>query len=247
MKTLEGKRAFVTGAGRGIGKAIAAKLAEAGAEVAIADIDEVNAKAAAATIPSATALRLDVSSRADVVKAVEDFAGKAGLDIMVANAVYFYYAPLMDMPEDVVDRMLNVGLKGTFWAVAAATPHMAKRGGGSIITLSSIAVSFAIRNAAVYTSIKGAIDAFTRQQAIELAPMNIRVNAIAPGTVVTPGASSVIDEEGWEKRRAMAPLGRLVSDEEIGVAAVFLASDAALTTTGITLKIDGGQTISGPR
>lgn len=244
---LEGKRAFVTGAGRGIGRAIAAKLAEAGAEVAVADIDAANAEAAAAAIPNATAYALDVSSRADVMSAVDEFAGRGGLDIMVANAVYFYYAPLVDMPEDTIGRMLDVGLKGTYWAVAAATPHLTRRGGGAIITLSSIAVSFAIKNAAVYTSIKGAIDAFTRQQAIELAPANIRVNAIAPGTVVTPGASSVIDEQGWEKRRAMAPLGRLVSDDEIGAAAVFLASDAAATTTGITLKIDGGQTISGPR
>lgn len=247
MKRLQDKRAFITGAARGIGKAIAAKLAEAGAAVAIADIDGDLAEKTASEIPGATAVQVDISDRAAVIAAVDAYATDEGLDILVNNAVFFYYAPLTDMPEDKVDRMLDVGIKGTFWATAAATPHIAKRGGGTIINLSSIAVSFAIKNAAVYTSIKGAIDAFTRQQAIELAPMGIRVNALAPGSIVTPGASSVIDAEGWEKRKDLSPLGRLVTDAEIGASAVYLSSEDAAGITGVTLKIDGGQTISGPR
>jgi len=246
MKLLEGKRAFVTGAGRGIGKAIALKLAEAGAIVAIADIDQANAKAAAADIPGAVAVPLDISDRAAVVAAIDAFAAEGGLDILVNNAVYFYYALLVDMPENEVDRMLNVGIKGTFWATAAATPHIAKRGGGSIINLSSIALSIGIKNAAVYTAIKGAVDALTRQQATELGPLGIRVNALAPGSVVTPGASSVIPAEAWERRKNMSLFGRLVSDAEIGENAVYLASDAARSITGVTLKIDAGQTITGP-
>lgn len=247
MTSLEGKRVFVTGAGRGIGKAIAAKFSEAGAAVAIADIDTANAEAAAREIANATPVTLDVSDRKAVHAAIDRYAAQGGLDILVNNAVYFYYAPLVDMPEDVVGRMLDVGIKGTFWATAAATPHIARRGGGLIVNLSSIAVTFAIKNAAVYTSIKGAVDALTRQQAIELAPMGIRVNALAPGSVVTPGASSVIDEKGWERRKELSPLGRLVTDAEIGAGCVFLASEAAVGITGVTLKIDGGQTISGPR
>jgi NAD(P)-dependent dehydrogenase (short-subunit alcohol dehydrogenase family) len=247
MKRLEGKRAFVTGAGRGIGKAIAARLAEAGAAVAIADIDGDNAASAASGIPGSTAVTLDVSDRAAVHAAVGSHAAAGGLDILVNNAVFFYYAPLVDMPEDVVGRMLDVGIKGTFWATQAATPHLRARGGGSIVNLSSVAVSFAIRNAAVYTSIKGAVDAFTRQQAVELAEHNIRVNALAPGSTATPGASSVIDDAGWEKRRQMTPLKRLMGEAEIGAAAVYLCSDDAINITGVTLKIDGGLTISGPR
>jgi NAD(P)-dependent dehydrogenase (short-subunit alcohol dehydrogenase family) len=188
-----------------------------------------------------------VSDRAAVFAAMAQFVGEVGgLDILVNNAVYFHYAPLVDMPEDMVDKMLDVGLKGVFWATQAATPHLIARGGGAVINLSSIAVSFAVKNAAVYSSIKGAIDTFTRQQAVELAPHGIRVNALAPGTVSTPGANKVIDPAGWESRRAMTPLGRLATAEEIGAAAVYLASDDARSVGGITLKIDGCMTIAGP-
>jgi NAD(P)-dependent dehydrogenase (short-subunit alcohol dehydrogenase family) len=107
-------------------------------------------------------------------------------------------------------------------------------------------VSFGIKNAAVYTSLKGAIDAFTRQQAVELGPHAIRVNAVAPGPVETPGASSVIDAAGWEARRARTPIRRLATADEVGAAVVYLASDDARSVTGITLKIDGGITVVGP-
>lgn len=247
MKRLEGKRAFVTGAARGIGHVIARKFVEEGAQVAIADIDADAAHSAAAAMSGATAFPVDISDRAAVFGAVDEFAREGGLDILVNNAVYFYYAKLVDMPEDVVGRMLDVGIKGTFWASQAAIPHLSRRGGGSIINLSSVAVSFSIPNAAVYTSIKGAIDALTRQQAVELGPDGIRVNALAPGSIVTPGASSVIDAEGWEKRKAMTPLGRLVTDEEIAAGALYLASEDGRGITGVTLKIDGGLTIAGPR
>ena len=98
----------------------------------------------------------------------------------------------------------------------------------------------------MYTSIKGAIDAFTRQQAVELGVHRIRVNAVAPGPVETPGAGSVIDAAGWEARRSRTPIGRLATAEDIGAAVVYLASDDALSITGITLKIDGGITVVGP-
>lgn len=247
MGRLEGKRAFITGAGRGIGKDIAAKMASEGAIVAIADIDSVTATAAAAEIPGAVAITVDVSDREAITAAVDGFAADGGLDILVNNAVYFNYAPHTEMTDDVVSKMLDIGIKGTFWATQAATPHISAQGGGTIIMLSSIAVSFGIARASVYTSIKGAVDAFTRQQADELGPVRIRVNALAPGPVKTPGASSVISDANWEKRRKMSPLGRLATGEEIGAAAVFLASDEAQSITGVTLKIDSGITISGPK
>ena len=140
----------------------------------------------------------------------------------------------------------EAGGLGVYWATQAATPHLIARGGGSIINLSSVAVSFGITNASVYTSIKGAIDAFTRQQAVELAPHGIRVNALAPGPVSTPGANSVIDAAGWEKRRTRTPLQRLATAEDIGAAAVYLASDDARSVAGVTLKIDGAITVVGP-
>ena len=247
MGKLDGKRAFITGAGGGIGAAMARLFAEEGAAVALADINGPLVQETASAIAGAQAYVLDVRDRAAVHAAVDAFAAADGLDVMVNNAVAFHYAPLTEMPEDIVHRMLDVGIKGTFWSTQAATPHLVRRGGGSVINLSSVAVSFAIKHAAVYTSIKGAVDAFTRQQAVELGVHGIRVNALAPGAVETPGASSVIDAEGWEKRRAMTPLGRLVTDREVAAVAVFLASDAGASIAGVTLKIDAGITIAGPR
>ena len=232
---LAGKTAFVTGGGAGIGAAIAHAMEREGAKVARVDIS------------GKTPYQCDVSDRTAVFNTMKRFIAEAGgLDILVNNAVYFHYALLIDMPEDKIHRMLDVGIKGVYWATQAATPHLIARGGGSIINLSSVAVSFGITNASVYTSIKGAIDAFTRQQAVELAPHGIRVNALAPGPVSTPGANSVIDAAGWEKRRTRTPLQRLATAEDIGAAAVYLASDDARSVAGVTLKIDGALTVVGP-
>lgn len=249
MHLLANKTAFITGAGGGLGLAIARAFAAEGAIVGMLDTNAELVRTAAAVIPDqrGRAIVGDVSDRVALKAAVDDFAASAGgLDILVNNAVYFHYAPLVDMQEAVIDRMLAVGLKGVFYALQAATPHLLARGSGSVINLSSVAVNFAIKNAAVYTSIKGAIDALTRQQAVELGERGIRVNALAPGSVVTPGASSVIDEKGWAQRAARTPLQRLATPEEIAEAAVFLASDAARSIAGVTLKIDAGMTVAGP-
>ncbi|MCC2662850.1 MAG: short-chain dehydrogenase [Geminicoccaceae bacterium] len=248
MTQLRGQAAVITGAGGGIGRAIALAFAGEGASIAALDIDEGRARETAEMAGgNSRGYGCDVSKRATVIAAVDNFAANAGgLDILVNNAVFFHYAPLVEMTEALVDKMLDVGVKGAFWASQAATPHLIARGGGLVLNLSSVAVSFSVKNAAVYTSIKGALDAFTRQQAAELGPHRIRVNALAPGPVSTPGANSVITPEGWEARRARTPLKRIATAEEIGAAAVFLASRAGQCITGVTLKIDGGITIAGP-
>ncbi|WP_230989665.1 SDR family NAD(P)-dependent oxidoreductase [Devosia faecipullorum] len=246
---LAGKAAVITGAGGGLGQAMANTFAAEGAQVALLDVNADLVTAAAAAVPGGRgrAYVVDVRDRLAVKAAIDDFAARqGGLDILVNNAVAFSYAPLVDMEEDIVDRMLDIGIKGVFWSLQAGTPHLIARGGGAVINLSSIAVSFSIKNAAVYTSIKGALDALTRQQAVELGAHGIRVNAIAPGSVETPGASSVIDAQGWESRKARTPLKRLATPEEVAAAALFLVSDDAKSIAGVTLKIDAGITIAGP-
>jgi NAD(P)-dependent dehydrogenase (short-subunit alcohol dehydrogenase family) len=249
MAKLKGQNAVVTGAGGGIGRAIADALAAEGCTVALLDNNADLLKEASVALPASGghAYVCDVSNRAQVKQAVDDFVAKTGgLDLVVNNAVYFSYGLLVDMEESVVDRMIDVGIKGTLWTLQACTPHLIERGGGSIVNLSSVAVSFSIRHAAVYSSIKGAIDTLTRQQAVELGPHGIRVNAVAPGPVSTPGARSVITEDGWASRKARTPLGRLATAEEVGASVLFLMSDAAASITGVTLKIDAGITVSGP-
>jgi NAD(P)-dependent dehydrogenase (short-subunit alcohol dehydrogenase family) len=249
MSKLAGRTAFVTGAGGGLGLAMARAFAGEGAIVAMADTNADLLNRAAASLPEGRGIPVfcDVTNRLGVRMAVDEFCAShgGGLDILVNNAVRFYYAPLVDMPEDEIDRMLSVGLKGAYWSLQAATPHLIERR-GNVINLSSAAVSFAIKNAAVYTSIKGAIDALTRQQAVELGEHGVRVNAIAPGPVDTPGASSVIDSDGWASRKSRTPLKRLASADEVAAAAMFLVSDAAASITGVTLKIDAGITVVGP-
>lgn len=246
MAVLEGKVALITGGAGGLGREIARAYAREGARVGLLDINETLLDEAVREVPGSQALPCDVSNRAAVLRTVDAFAAQAGgLDVLVNNAAYFHYAPLVDMPEDAIEKMLGVGLKGALWALQAATPHLVARGGGAVINMSSVAVSVSVKNAAVYSAIKGALDTLTRQQAVELGPHGIRVNALAPGPVVTPGASSVITEEGWATRRRRTPLGRLATGENIADAAVFLASDAGASIAGVTLKIDGAMTVLG--
>lgn len=251
MQRLKGKAAFVTGGAAGIGRGIVLALAREGATVAVVDIDGERAQQTAGEASReggrGYAFSCDVADREAVFAAMASFVERSGgLDIVVNNAVQFHYAPLPEMPEAIVHRMIDVGLKGAFWVLQAATANLRARGGGCVVNLSSAAVFFAIRNAAVYTSIKGALDALTRQQAIELGAYGIRVNAIAPGPVSTPGANTVIDAAGWEARRTRTPLQRIATVDEIGAAVVYLASEEGRSISGVTLKIDGAITVAGP-
>jgi NAD(P)-dependent dehydrogenase (short-subunit alcohol dehydrogenase family) len=248
MDRFTNTKAVVTGAAGGIGLAIAMAFAREGATVAMLDIDGDRLADAAKGLPKGRGVPIacDISNRADVFRAIDSFVQHHGdIQILVNNAIYFFYAPLVDTPEQEVDRMIDVGYKGALWTSQAVIPHMSANHDNSIIYLSSVAVSYAIKNSAVYTSIKGAVDALTRQQAVELAPQHIRVNAIAPGPIPTPGTQTIIDEKGWALRNARSPLGQLPQASDIADAAVYLASQEARRVTGITLRVDAGMAITG--
>lgn len=251
MSRLNGQVALVTGGGAGIGRGIAIELAREGARVAVLDIDETAADGAASAVNAAggeaMAFTCDVTRRHEIHRAVEAVdSAWDGVDILVNNAVWFHYAPLVEVTDEVMDHMIDVGLKGAIRMSQACTPRMQRRGGGCIINLSSPAAELGLTNAGLYSAVKGGIAAITRQQAAELGASGIRVNAIAPGPVETDGTRRVIDEAGWQARRERTPLGRLATVEEVGRAAVYLASDDAATVSGATLKLDGAFTVTGP-
>ena len=238
------KRVFVTGAASGIGAAIAQRLSQDGFIVAMADVNPDVANTASG-VPGAVPVVVDVADGDALMREIESF-GADRLDVLVNNAVMFNYQRLTDTPAQVTNRMIDIGLKGALWGTMAATPLMTERGSGSIINLSSMAVFIAIRETPVYTAIKGALDALTRQQAIDLARFGIRVNAVAPGTVPTPATNKRIHADGWQLRHNRSPLRRVVSAQDIANAVAFLVSEDAASISGVTLKVDAGATIAGP-
>lgn len=246
MKGLADKAVFVTGGGQGLGAAIARRLLQAGAMVGVADIEVANAKAVAADKPDhAFAYGCDVTSRTAVGECIDDFARRAGgLHGLVNCAIWIRYEPIDMVGEEALDRMLAVGFKGAVFAMQAALPHLRRAGGGSVVNFSSPAAEVAIANAAIYCGIKGAIAAMSRQQAMELGPDQIRVNTVAPGPIRTPGASSVVSEEGYELRAQRTPMGRLGTPGDIAATVAFLVSDDAAFLSGENLRVDGGLTIA---
>ena len=158
--------------------------------------------------------------------------------------MWIRYEHIADVEEETVDGMLAVGLKSCFWTTQAALGAMRAQGGGSIVHFASPAALHGFPTAGVYSAIKGAIVSFTRQSAVELAPDGIRVNAVVPGAVPTPGAREVVDDAGYEYRRSRTPLGRLGTPEDIAGAVSFLASEDASFMTGQLLVVDGGITVA---
>jgi 3-oxoacyl-[acyl-carrier protein] reductase len=248
VSELAGQVVFVTGAGRGIGQATALLLARRGAIVGMADLDAEGLAKTEQQVQEAGArahgFAIDVSRRDEVLGAVDDLRSRCGrLDAIVASAMWLRYEPLEDVRDEIVDRMIGVGLKSVLWAAQAAQRCMDAERGGAIVTFSSPVVDRGHRGGtAVYTAVKGAVAALTRELAIELAPRRIRVNAVTPGATLTPGAHSVVDEAGWEARRKATPLGRLGRPEDIAEGVAFLASPRASYITGEILHVDGGLT-----
>jgi len=249
MPVLRDKTVIVTGAAGGIGRAIAEEAGRAGARLALVDAD------APLLDETATAIRadgvevlpcvVDMTDRALWQKTIDDVAAHfGGIDAMVNNAMWVKYEPMTEVQEDVYRRQMAIGLDAVFWGIQSVTPHMVAQGAGSIVNMTSPASVHGIPNGSVYAAVKGAISALTRQCAVELGQQGIRVNAVAPGPMPTPGTMRVVDEEGWKKRLARSPLGRLSTPEGVARLVVFLASDAADCVNGDVVFADGGRSIS---
>ncbi|MFT7599153.1 MAG: NAD(P)-dependent dehydrogenase (short-subunit alcohol dehydrogenase family) [Acidimicrobiales bacterium] len=249
MTELKNKTVIVTGAAGGIGRAIAQEAGRAGARLAVVDADAERLEATATAIRADGAEVLtcpvDMTDRALWQKTIDDIAAHfGGIDVMVNNAIWIKYEPIAEVQEDIYRRQMAIGLDAVYWGIQAVTPHMVAQGTGSIVNITSPASVHGIPNGSVYSAIKGAISALTRQAAVELGQQGIRVNAVAPGPMQTPGTMRIVDEEGWKKRLARSPLGRLSTPEGVARIVVFLGSDAADCVNGDVVFADGGRSIS---
>jgi len=234
-----GKRALVTGAGSGIGEAVARGLHAEGAEVLLADVRAESVEAVAAELGErATPVTLDVRDE----QAVRRVAGDLDVLANVAGIGSTTTAPetALDTWEDV----FAVNARGTFLCCKHAIPAMVARGGGSIVNMGSVAGLVGLRNRAAYCASKGAVVALTRALAIDHVADGVRVNAVCPGTVDSPWVRRLVEDvgESLDALRARQPMGRLGTPDEIAAAVLYLASDDAAFVTGTAFVIDGGLT-----
>ncbi len=258
LLSLQGKCAIVTGGAMGIGFAICYRLAEAGAAIVIADIDAHAAEKACQDLAEfgyqATAIKCDVSSETDVSSMVGNVATKlGGVDILVNNAGIYPRVPLVQMSAADVDRVVAVNIKGIFLCSREASRQMiVQKKGGCIINLASIdAVHPSARGLSAYDATKGAVLTATKSLALELGQHDIRVNAIAPGGILTEGVVSTVGGQGTGEGRAQLKafmarmvLGRMGQADDVARVALFLASDLASYITGSVVFVDGGYLIS---
>ncbi|MBI3966454.1 MAG: SDR family oxidoreductase [Chloroflexi bacterium] len=243
---LQDRISIVTGAGRGIGRAIALGFAREGAGVVIADLDPDAATSVAGEVRSlgrpALAVEVDVTQRAQVEAMVERAVAELGrVDVLVSNAGISLRQHFLELTEEVWDRVLGVNLKGVFLCGQAAARQMAKTGGGAIINIASQRAEAPDLNQAPYAASKGGVRTLTKAMALDLAPHGIRVNAIGPGPVLTDLNRHRLAEPGEQERfLRRLPLGRIGDPDDIAGPAIFLASDEARWVTGHTLFVDGG-------
>ena len=240
---LDGRTALVTGASKGIGAAVARALDRAGARVALAARHRPALEAEAGGLTTdPVVLEVDLASAAAPADLAARAVGALGhVDILVNNAAFAARLPTIDVDAELIDRLYAVNVRAPLLLTAALIPTLAQRR-GSIVNLSSISGVVGTPNRAAYAATKGAVDAMTRSLAMELGPLGIRVNSVAPG---------VVDTDLWAKNKALpgvverveaqTPLGRWAQPDDIADVIAFLASDAARFVTGETVSADGGM------
>jgi len=247
---LGGKAALVTGAGSGIGQAVALELARQGVKVAAADVDAASAEATVKQARDVGAegvpLAVDVSRSAEVARGVAAAEAALGpLDYLVNVAGIFEESPAIQISDEQWARMLAVHLNGTFYCCRAVVPGMSARGSGAIVNITSLHALRGQPNAAHYSAAKAGIIGFTKALAREVASRGVRVNAVAPGPIDTPlwrhGATGSALEARKRDRARVIPLGRLGEAAEVADAVLFLLSPASRYATGHVLSVNGGE------
>ena len=251
MFSLKDKVALVTGGSRGIGRATALALAQAGADIAVNYHSEMDAaqqvtRSIQALGRRAVALEGDVSSETQVIRLVEETVRSlGGIDILVANAGVWKRAPVTEMSAEQWEETLGINLKGAFFAAKHAARFMVENKSGRIIFISSTAGQRGEAFHSHYAASKGGIISFTKSLAPELAPHGILVNCVAPGWVETDMAAGALSGASRDGIHATIPLGRVGRPEEIAGAVLFLASEFSTFITGEILNVNGGAVLVG--
>ncbi|MDO8704418.1 MAG: SDR family oxidoreductase [Sulfuricaulis sp.] len=244
---LKDRVAVVTGAARGIGRAIAERFASEGARVACLDVSAGRIEQAVAEMQAAghnvRGYVVDVSNRAAVRAVFERIEVDFGAPIaaLVNNAAWIRYQAPQDIDEETLDRMLGVGLKALVWTLQAALPQLERSGHGAVVNICSTAAVRATADSMAYCAVKGGVAALTRAAAVDFGRRGIRVNAIAPAFVPTAAALANFNGAAVTRRTESTPLGRLAQPEEIAAVATFLVSDDSTFINGELIIADGGR------
>ena len=241
---------LITGAGRGLGRSMALRLAVCGATLGIVDVDAAACEAVSAEIVAdggqALALPADVADREALLAVAAQLAAHTGrIDVVINNAMLLRYEPLEAISAETLTRMTAIGIIGTMWGAQALLRHYDPQRGGNIINMASPVANRGYPNTAAYSVVKGGIVTLTKVLAAELGPKGIRVNALSPGSVPTPGALGLKDPAEYERRSRTIPLRRLGHEDDNSAACLFLLSPEASFINGEILHVDGGIAAAG--